>query len=165
MAESKVTDIQGAPAANPTEALAPVFQIQRVYLKDMSLEQPNSPTILLDQQQPAVDIQLGVEAQPAAEGVYEVCVTATVTTKIDDRTVFLVEAKQAGIFEIRNLPADQMSPVLGIACPQIVYPYLRASVADIITRAGFPPVHLAEINFQAMFEAQQAQAAGVAATA
>src|SRR3954470_10886418 len=138
----------------------PVFQIQRVYLKEASLEQPNSPGILLEQEQPAVDIQLGVEAQQAAEGVYEVCVTATVTTKIKDRTVFLVEAKQAGIFEIRNLPPDQMNPVMGIACPQIVYPYLRATVADIVTRAGFPPVHLAEINFQAMYEQQQAQVQG-----
>jgi preprotein translocase subunit SecB len=137
----------------------PVFQIQRVYLKDLSLEQPNSPAILLEQEQPAVDIQLGVEAAPVADGVFEVCVTATVTTKIKDKTVFLVEAKQAGIFEIRNLPQDQIGPILGIACPQIVYPYLRASVADTITRAGFPPVHLSEINFQAMFEAQQAQAA------
>jgi len=133
----------------------PVFQIQRVYLKEASLEQPNSPAILLEQEQPTVDIQLGVEAQQAADGVFEVCVTATVTTKIKDRTVFLVEAKQAGIFEIRNLPADQMNPVMGIACPQIVYPYLRANVSDIVTRAGFPPVHLAEINFQAMYEQQQ----------
>ncbi len=87
--------------------------------------------------------------------MYEVAVTATVTTKIKDRTVFLVEAKQAGIFEIRNVPAEQMNAVMGIACPQIVYPYLRSNVSDIVTRAGFPPVHLAEINFQAMFEQQQ----------
>ena len=135
----------------------PVFQIQRVYLKEASLEQPNSPAILLDQEQPTVDIQLGIEAAPAADGVYEVCVTATVTTKIKDKTVFLVEAKQAGIFEIRNVPQDQLNPIMGIACPQIVYPYLRANVADIVNRAGFPPVHLAEINFQAMYEQQQAQ--------
>jgi preprotein translocase subunit SecB len=138
----------------------PVFQIQRVYLKEASLEQPNSPAILLEQEQPAVDIQLGVEAAQVVEGVFEVSVTATVTTKIKDRTVFLVECKQAGIFEIRNLPQDQMSPVMGIACPQIVYPYLRANVADIVNRAGFPPVHLAEINFQAMYEQQQAEQAG-----
>ena len=90
--------------------------------------------------------------------MFEVCVTATVTTKIKDRTVFLVEAKQAGIFEIRNLPPEQMGAVMGIACPQIVYPYLRSNVSDIVTRAGFPPVHLAEINFQAMYEQQQADA-------
>ncbi len=138
----------------------PVFQIQRVYLKDLSLEQPNSPAILLEQEQPTVDIQLGVDAQPVGDGIFEITVSATVQTKIGDRTVFLVEAKQAGIFEIRHLPEDQMAPILGIACPQIVYPYLRGNVADVIQRGGFPPVHLAEINFQAMFEQQQqAQAA------
>ena len=137
----------------------PVFQIQRVYLKESSLEQPNSPGILLVQEQPTVDIQLGVNAEPVADGIFEVTVTATVQTKIQDKTVFLVEAKQAGIFEIRNLPQEQMSQVMGIACPQIVYPYLRGNVADLIQRAGFPPVHLSEINFQAMYEQQQAQAA------
>ena len=141
----------------------PVFQIQRVYLKEASLEQPNSPAILLEQEAPTVDIQLGVNAAPVAEGIFEVSVRATVQTKIKDKTVFLVEATQAGIFEIRNLPDDQMGPVMGIACPQIVYPYLRGNVADLITRGGFPPVHLAEINFQAMYEQQQAQAAGQAA--
>ncbi|MBX3632446.1 MAG: protein-export chaperone SecB [Acidovorax sp. SCN 68-22] len=140
----------------------PVFQIQRVYLKDMSLEQPNSPGILLEAEQPSVDIQLGVEASPVADGIYEVGVTATVQTKIKDKTVFLVEAKQAGIFEIRNVPEEQMGMIMRVACPQIVYPYLRGNVADVINRAGFPPVHLAEINFQAMYEQQQqqAQAAG-----
>jgi preprotein translocase subunit SecB len=135
----------------------PVFQIQRVYMKEASLEQPNSPAILLEQEQPSVDIQLGVEAQQAAEGMYEVCVSATVTTKIKDKTVFLVEVKQAGIFEIRNVPPEQLQAIMGIACPQIVYPYLRSNVSDVVTRAGFPPVHLAEINFQAMYEQQQAQ--------
>ncbi|MFN4350340.1 MAG: protein-export chaperone SecB [Hylemonella sp.] len=135
----------------------PVFQIQRVYLKEASLEQPNSPGILLQGEQPSVDIQIGVEAQPVAEGVYEVCVTATVHTQIADKTVFLVEAKQAGIFEIRNLAEDQMGPIVGVVCPQIVFPYLRGNVADIVQRAGFPPVHLAEINFQATYEQQQQQ--------
>jgi preprotein translocase subunit SecB len=130
----------------------PVFQIQRMYLKDLSLEQPHAPQILLEQQQPQVDINLGLSAEPVAEGVYEVCVTATVTTKV-------IEAKQAGIFEIRNLPEDQMQAIIGIACPGMVYPYLRAIVSDVCTRAGFPPVILSEVNFQAMFEAQQAQAA------
>ena len=139
----------------------PVFQIQRVYLKDLSLEQPNSPAILTSQEQPSVDIQLGVAMEQVTDGIVEVTVTATVTTKIEDKTVFLVEAKQAGIFEVRNLPEDQMGPIIGIACPQIVYPYLRGNVADIIQRAGFPPVHLAEINFQAMYEQQQQQQTAV----
>ena len=141
-----------------SDDLTPVFQIQRVYLKDLSLEQPNSPAILTSQEQPSVDIQLGVGMEQVADGIVEVTVTATVTTKLEDKTVFLVEAKQAGIFEIRNLPEDQMGAVVGIACPQIVYPYLRGNVADVIQRAGFPPVHLAEINFQAMYEQQQAAA-------
>jgi preprotein translocase subunit SecB len=137
----------------------PVFNIQRIYLKDLSLEQPNSPQILLEQSQPQVDINLSLAAEPVAEGVYEVAVTATVTTKVNDKVLFLVEAKQAGIFEIRNIPEDQLQPIIGIACPGIVYPYLRAIVSDVCTRAGFPPVTLSEVNFQAMFEAQRAQTA------
>jgi len=142
--------------ADNTDNSAPVFQIQRLYLKDLSLEQPNSPLIFLEQAQPSVDINLGLSVDPVGESVYEVCVTATVTTTVKEKTLFLVEAKQAGIFEVRNIPEEQMQPILGIACPQIVYPYLRAVVSDICTRAGFPPVLLAEVNFQAMFEAQAA---------
>ena len=142
----------------------PVFQIQRVYLKDVSLEQPNSPAILTQPEQPSVDIQLAVAHEQLVEGVFEVTVTATVHTKIADKTVFLVEAKQAGIFEIRNLPEEQMGQVVGIACPQIIYPYLRGNVADVVQRAGFPPVHLAEINFQMLYQQQleaQVQQAGI----
>jgi preprotein translocase subunit SecB len=136
----------------------PMFQIQRIYLKDLSLEQPNSPQILLEQGQPAVEINLTLGADPIADGMFEVTVMATVTTKVNDKTLFLVEAKQGGIFEIRNIPEEQLRQILGIACPNIVYPYLRAIVSDVCTRAGFPPVMLSEVNFQAMFEAQQAQA-------
>jgi preprotein translocase subunit SecB len=138
---------------------APVFQIQRMYLKDLSLEQPNSPQLLLDQTQPKVDISLGMSAEPVADGIVEVCVTATVTTKVADKTLFLVEAKQAGIFEMRNIPDDQAQGIVSIVCPQMIYPYLRAIVSDICTRAGFPPILLTEVNFQAMFEAQQQAAA------
>ena len=143
----------------------PVFQLQRMYLKDLSLEQPNSPQILLEQQQPQVDIQLQMSAEGVTEGLFEVAVMATVTTKVGDRTLFLVEAKQAGIFEIRNLPAEQLQGVLGVVCPQMIYPYLRAIVSDVCTRAGFPPILLAEVNFQAMYEAQQQAQAGGAGEA
>ena len=142
----------------------PVFQLQRMYLKDLSLEQPNSPQILIEQGQPQVDINLGVEVNPVQDGIFEVAVTGTVTTKLGDRTLFLVEAKQAGIFEIRNIPEDQLQPILGIACPGIVYPYLRAIISDVITRAGFPPVHLAEINFEVFYQ-QRRQAMAEAAAA
>jgi preprotein translocase subunit SecB len=140
----------------------PLFQIQRMYLKDLSLEQPNSPQVLLEQGQPQVEINLAIGSALVAEAMYEVTVTATVTTKINDKTLFLVEAKQGGIFEIRHIPDEQLRQILGIACPGIVYPYLRAIVSDVCTRAGFPPVVLSEVNFQAMYEQQQAQADGQA---
>jgi preprotein translocase subunit SecB len=144
----------------------PVFNIQRMYLKDMSLEQPNSPHVFTDPSQPNVDINLAVSAEAIAEGLFEVCVTATVTTKVaQDRTLFLIEAKQAGIFEVRNMPPEQVQPIIGIACPSMIYPYLRATVSDLCTRAGFPPVLLSEVNFQAMFEAQQQAQAEAAAGA
>jgi len=130
----------------------PVFQIQRVYLKDMSLEQPNSPAIFLEQEAPSIEVSVDVGVETLAEGIYESTVTITVTSKVKEKIAFLVEGKQAGIFEARNIPADQLDPLLGIGCPNIVYPYLRANIADLITRAGFPPVHLAEINFEVFYQ-------------
>lgn len=130
----------------------PVFQIQRVYLKDLSLEQPNSPAIFLEQEAPSIEVSVDVGAEALAEGVFESTVTITVTAKVKDKVAFLVEGKQAGIFEIRNVPAEQLDPLLGIGCPNIIYPYLRANIADAITRAGFPPVHLAEINFEVFYQ-------------
>ena len=91
--------------------LQPVFQIQRVYLKDLSLEQPNSPAIFLEQEAPSIEVTLDVAAEPLAEGIFESTVTVTVTAKVKDKVAFLVEAKQAGIFEARNIPADQMDPL------------------------------------------------------
>jgi preprotein translocase subunit SecB len=130
----------------------PVFQIQRVYLKDMSLEQPNSPAIFLEQDGPSIEVAVDVGVEALADTIFESTVTITVTAKIKDKTAFLVEGKQAGIFEIANIPEEQMDPLLGIGCPNIIYPYLRANIADMITRAGFPPVHLAEINFEAFYQ-------------
>lgn len=134
------------------ENLQPVFQIQRVYLKDLSLEQPNSPAIFLEQEAPSIEVSLDVGAEQLAEGLVESTVTVTVTAKIKDKVAFLVEGKQAGIFEARNIPADQLDPLLGIGCPNILYPYLRSNIADAITRAGFPPIHLTEINFEAFYQ-------------
>ncbi|SDY35574.1 preprotein translocase subunit SecB [Collimonas sp. OK242] len=130
----------------------PVFQIQRVYLKDLSLEQPNSPAIFLEQDAPQIEVAVDVGAEALAEGIFESTVTVTVTAKVKDKVAFLVEGKQAGIFELRNIPTEQLDPLLGIGCPNIVYPYLRANLADAITRAGFPPIHLAEINFEVFYQ-------------
>ena len=135
----------------------PVFGIQRVYLKDLSLEIPNAPQIFLETQAPSVEIQLDVASQGLVEGIYESNVTVTVTTKAGDKVAFLVEAKQAGIFEVRNVPAEQLPLILNVVCPNIIYPYLRSNVADIVQRAGFPPIHLAEINFEALYQQRLAQ--------
>lgn len=141
------------------ENLQPIFQIQRVYLKDLSLEQPNSPGIFLEQEAPSIEVALDVGAEQLAEGIVESTVTVTVTAKIKDKIAFLVEGKQAGIFEARNIPADQLDPLLGIGCPNILYPYLRSNIADAITRAGFPPIHLTEINFEAFYQQRMQNAA------
>lgn len=146
----------------PQDNQQPVFQIQRVYLKDMSLEQPNSPQIFLEQEAPAIEVAIDVGAEALADGLFESTVTVTVTAKVKDKVAFLVEGKQAGIFEARNIPEEQLDPVLGIACPNILYPYLRANLADAITRAGFPPVHLSEINFEMFYQQRLAAMAGQA---
>ena len=136
----------------------PYFNIERIYLKELSLEQPNSPDILLDTASPEVAIEINVGTVQVQQDIYQVAITATVTTTIKERVVFLVEAQQAGIFTLRNIPAEQIAPMLEIACANIIYPYLRASIADIITRAGFAPIHLAEINFQMLYERRIEQA-------
>ncbi|BCO26020.1 protein-export protein SecB [Rhodoferax lithotrophicus] len=139
----------------PDNKQAPVFQIQRVYLKGLVLEQPNSPAIFLEPTSPAVEVAISTTAVKQGDGIFESTVSVTVTAKIQDKLAFVVEARQAGVFEIRHIPADQLDSVLGIGCPTILYPYLRANVADAITRAGFPPVHLSEINFQMFYQQQQ----------
>jgi preprotein translocase subunit SecB len=147
-----------------TTPAAPVFQLQRVYLKDASLELPHAPQIFLEQDGPQVDVQLDVSHDKVADGIYEVAVRVTVTAKINDKVLFLVEAKQAGIFELRGIPNEQFEAIVGIVCPGIVYPYLRANVADLLTRTGLPPIHLAEINFEALFQQKLAQQQGSVST-
>lgn len=129
----------------------PTFNIQRIYLKDASLEIPGAPQIFLETDPPSVEVQLDVANSVVLEGIHEVTVTVTVTTRVKEQVAFLVEAKQGGIFEIRGVPEEQIEPLLGIVCPNIVYPYLRANLSDLITRTGFPPIHLAEINFEAFY--------------
>ena len=137
----------------------PVFSIEKLYVKDLSLEIPNAPQAFLEREAPQVDIQLHHESNKVDDGVYHTVLTVTVTAKAGEKTLFLVEVGQAGIFVIRNLPEADMEPVLGIACPNILYPYVREVVSDMVVRAGFPPVVLTPVNFEALFQAQkQAQA-------
>ncbi|MFT0532716.1 protein-export chaperone SecB [Castellaniella hirudinis] len=139
---------------------APSFGLQRTYVKDLSLEMPNAPAIFLEQEGPTVEVSIQVGGQQLAETVFESTVTATVTTRIGDKVLYLVELSQAGIFEAANIPAEQLDPLLGIVCPTMLYPYLRASVADAITRTSLPPLHLSEMNFQALYEQRLAQQQG-----
>ncbi len=137
----------------------PVFSIEKVYVKDASLEVPTAPQVFLEPAQPQLEVQLGNSAARIGDGLYEAVVTVTVTAKAGDKTCFLVEAAQAGIFQIRNVPDADLDPILGIACANILFPYARETVADLIARAGFPPIHLAPVNFEAMYAARvQAQA-------
>lgn len=136
---------------------APSFGLQRTYVKDLSLEMPNAPAIFLEQEAPTVEVSIQVGGQQLAETVFEAVVTATVTTRIGDKVLYLVELSQAGIFEAANIPAEQLDPLLGIVCPTMLYPYLRANVADAITRTSLPPLHLSEMNFQALYEQRLAQ--------
>jgi preprotein translocase subunit SecB len=141
-----------------SEPQQPAFGIQKIYLKDMSLEIPNAPQIFLERDAPQVDVNLHNEARPLGQpGLFEVVLTVTVTAKIDDKTVFLVEAAQAGIFEIVNVPTPELEAVLGIVCPNTLLPYAREAVASTVTRAGFPPVVLQHMSFETIYQQRQEQ--------
>lgn len=133
----------------------PVFSIEKVYVKDLSLEIPNAPQVFLEREAPTVDIQLHHNSSGVEDGVYETVLTVTVTAKVKEKTLFLVEAAQAGIFVARNIPAAELEAVLAIACPNILFPYVREAISDIVVRAGFPPVILSPVNFEAIYQAQR----------
>ena len=141
-----------------SEAGAPVFSIEKIYMKDLSAEVPNGPQMFLEREPPSVEVGVQSEAKPLAqEGLFEVVLTVAVTAKIKDKTLFLVEVAQAGIFQIRNVPQQDLGSLLGIACPNTLFPYAREAVSAAITRAGFPPVVLAPMSFEAIYQQQQAQ--------
>ena len=145
--------------ANPAsqEQTSPTFNMQRVYLKDLSLEMPNAPHIFLEQTAPNVEVNIGIGGQRLAETMFEATITITVTTKIEEKVLYLVEATQGGIFEIADIPTEQFDPLLGIVCPTMLYPYLRANIADAITRTSLPPLHLTDVNFQALYQQRLAE--------
>jgi preprotein translocase subunit SecB len=136
---------------------APIFTIEKIYVKDLSLEVPNAPQIFLEREQPNIEVQLNSRANKVNDGIYEALVTVTVSAKLQDKTMFLVEATEAGIFQIKNVPDADLDVVLGIGCPNIIFPYLREVISDVVTRAGFPPMILAPVNFEALYAQQKAQ--------
>lgn len=139
-------------------AQGPTFTIDRIYVKDLSLENPGSPQSFMMQEQPNVEVGLRTRGEQIQPDVYECVLTVTLTAKVGDKTLFLVEASQAGVFTIRGVPAEQMQPVIAINCPTVLFPYVRETLADATIRAGFPPVHLAPINFEVLYQQQLAQA-------
>ena len=142
------------------ENTQPVFSIEKLYVKDLSLEVPGAPQIFLEREAPQINVQLRTAGQAVEDGVYEVTLTVTVNAKIgEDRNLFLVEVAQAGIFQIRNVPQEDLEPIMMIGCANILFPYAREAVSDAVARAGFQPVVLAPVNFEAMY-AQNRQQAG-----
>jgi len=154
--------MNGTTAA-PEQSTQALFNIEKLYVKDLSLEIPHAPGIFLERESPQIDLQLNTTATPVEEGVFEVTITVTITAKLPekDKVMFLVEAKQAGIFQVRNIPAAETEPILAVVCPNILYPYLREVVSDLVVRAGFAPVILNPINFDAIYQQQKQNAPGV----
>ncbi len=149
------------------ENTQPTFNIEKLYVKDVSLEIPNAPQIFLTQESPQIEVQLHSQGNAIEDGVYEVVVMTTVTAKVGEKVMFLIEAKQAGIFQIRGVPNEEMEPILAVVCPNILFPYLRELVSEMAVRAGFAPVLLNPINFDMLYQQQkqqQAQAATAATT-
>lgn len=142
-----------------SEQQQPVFSIEKIYVKDLSIELPNSPQCFLERDPAQIAVQMGSSGTAVGEGTFEVVLTVTVTAKLGDKTQFLVEVAQAGIFLIQNVPENEIEPIIAVACPNILFPYAREAVSDCVTRAGFPPVLLAPVNFEAVYrqrlEAQQ----------
>jgi preprotein translocase subunit SecB len=143
---------------------APVFSIEKIYVKDLSLEVPNAPHCFLEREQAQINLQMQTGGEAVGEGIFNVVLTLTVTAKLGEKTQFLIEAAQSGIFQIRNVPQEELEPIIAVACPNILFPYARETISDAVARAGFPPVLLAPVNFEAIYrqrlEQQQAQPAG-----
>ena len=130
----------------------PVFSIEKIYVKDLSIEVPNAPQIFLERETPGIEVQIQSAANAIGDGMFEVALTITVNAKQEEKAFFLVEVVEAGIFQIRNVPEQDMEPIMAVACPNILFPYARETISDAINRAGFPPVILAPVNFESLYQ-------------
>ena len=135
----------------------PSFQIEKLYVKDASLEVPHAPEVYMQPVQPQLEVRIDSGANQFGDGYFEATVSATVTAKAGERTVFLAEVVQAGVFQMRNVPENDLKPLLGIACPTILFPYLREAISDLVIRGGFPPVVLAPVSFESIYMQQRQQ--------
>jgi len=142
----------------------PVFNIEKIYVKDISLEIPHAPQVFLDRESPQINVQLHTQADSFEKGLFEVLVTATVTSKIGEKVMFLIEVKQAGVFQLSNVPGKELEHILAVMCPNILFPYLREAVSDVSVRAGFSSVLLSPVNFEAIYHQQKLQAQAAEST-
>ncbi len=140
-----------------SESPQPTFAIEKIYLKDLSVEVPNAPEVFLEREAPTVEVNVGSSARAVQDGLFEVVLTVTITAKIKDKALFLVEAAQAGVFQIRNVPQQDVGPLLGIACPNTLFPYVRETISAVTSRAGFTPVVLAPMTFEGIYQQQMQQ--------
>jgi len=136
----------------------PVFNIEKIYIKDLSVEVPNAPAIFLEREAPQIDLQIHTSSEQVQDGIYQTVIALTINAKIQDKTAFLVEMQQAGIFRIENIPAEAMGPAIGVGCPNVLFPYAREAVSDAVMKAGFPPLMMQPVNFEMLYLQQQAQA-------
>ena len=158
MAEEQTQEAAQEPAQ-------PHFSIEKLYVKDISLESPNTPELFLEHATPEIELKLFNQGRVAGEGLYEVKLTVTLTAKIGDRTAYLVEVAQAGLFRVLNVTEEMLGMIMQITCPNILFPYAREAVSDLIGRAGFQPVFLAPVNFEILYQQQREQQAQAAAPA
>jgi len=150
---------QGAQQVPPTGQIQPEFGIQRLYIKDLSFEAPMSPKVFLEEWQPELEMDIGTKTEVLTEDIHEVVLTVTATVKVKGVVVFLAQVQQAGIFSIKNFPQDQLRPMLGSFCPNILYPYAREAITDMVVKGGFPQLYLAPVNFDALYHQQENQPA------
>lgn len=133
------------------QAEQPIFNIEKLYVKDFSVEVPNAPQCFLEREAPEIEVQLATTGTAVGDAIFDVVLTVTVTAKVKDKALFLVEVAQAGLFHIRNVPESELEPIIAVACPNIMFPFAREVVSDAVIRAGFPPVLLAPVNFETMY--------------
>ncbi len=141
-----------------------IFEIQKLYIKDVSFESPQAPAVFQTQWQPETNMQVGTQSTRLSENTHEVVLNLTITVKKEEQSIFLIEVEQAGIFTVENFPEEAMGHLLGSYCPNILFPYAREAISDLTTKGGFPPLLLAPINFDALY-AQQQEAATAETTA
>jgi preprotein translocase subunit SecB len=142
--------------ADPQSPAGPTLRIEKIYVKDLSLENPGAPMSFATAMTPQIEVSLRSRAEQMESNLFECVLTLTVTAKAADKTLFLVEATQAGMFRIDGVPMADLQPVLGIHCPNVLFPYIRETVADAVMRAGYPAVHLDPINFEILYQQQLA---------